>query len=269
MKTDILKTLKNADVYLIGGQSNALGVSKCAELPPEDACYVSKTVLLYQSGAFSGARAIDPEVCGRFMYVRPGLGFKRDTFGLELGMARESEGRDCILLKYACDGSSLFREWRPPSAGETDLPLGGGFTWERGLHGHFAGFIEHVRKGLGILQENGVEARIMGMAWEQGNTDAIYETSANGYCDTLIRLVKDIRAELKAPGLPFAIGRLKADYSIMPFADAVRAAQHTAANSLKNIALVEKDDLSAFDKWHFRAPDEVELGRRYARALRK
>jgi len=264
------RNTKMADVYLIAGQSNALGVSPCAGLPPD--FKNNGSVMLYQSGAFSGVRAIDPAVCGRFIPVRPGLGHAADYFGLELGMAAAlTDG--AYLIKYACDGTSLYREWRPPSTG----PLPAGFMPNyinpnaTAAGAHYAGLIACVRNGLAELKRvYGLRGVLRGLAWNQGGSDALGEDSAATYGDNLTTFIRDVRAALDAPELPVAVGMAYPGGALKPYVQHVRAGQLKAAAALPRVVTVETLDLEirADDPWHFSAASELELGTRFIEALK-
>ena len=245
--------MKSAGVYLIGGQSNALGVSPCAGLPA--GFEYNGNALIYQSGAFKGALAVDPAVCGRFIPVIAGLGYSAEFFGLELGMAAGFADRQVFLIKYACDGTSLHEEWRPPSAGD--------------IGEHYRGFIVCVNNGLTELKRAyNLIPRLCGLAWMQGESDAINDERAAAYESNLTALINDIRAELNSPGLPVAIGQILAG-KVKPYAETVRAAQAAVAKNVRRTVLVETNGLETApgDPWHFSARSELELGKRFASAL--
>ncbi|MFM7181779.1 MAG: sialate O-acetylesterase [Verrucomicrobiales bacterium] len=161
------------------------------------------------------------------------------TFGITM----EKELKQPILIiKAAWGGRSLNTEFRPPSAGQYQLPKEVQEVWDQhpqGAHGvpnleerkkwrtekdaasgvFYRMMIEHVKKVLADPKrvcadynpKDGYE--LAGFVWFQGFNDLVDGTTyPNGNFDEYSRLlahfIRDVRKDLSAPKMPFVIGVL-------------------------------------------------------------
>ncbi|MHC5114837.1 MAG: DUF6288 domain-containing protein, partial [Planctomycetota bacterium] len=142
-----------------------------------------------------GAKARGPKIGPEF------------TFGIYM---HERLGEPILIIKTAWGGKSLHTDFRPPGADKANAP------------GHYYRLmIEHVKKVLVDIgrvypeydPKQGHE--LAGFVWFQGWNDMVdrgqypdrnrpggYDT----YSELLAQLVRDVRADLAAPELPFVIG---------------------------------------------------------------
>ena len=164
------------------------------------------------------------------------------TFGIFM----EKELKEPILIiKTAWGGRSLNTEFRPPSAGQYQLPKEVQDRWEKhpqGAHGipkmedrkkwqedkdaasgvFYRMMIEHVQRVLAdpkrvcpeYDQKTGFE--LAGFVWLQGFNDLVDgQTYPNGnyeeYSRLLSHFIRDVRKDLSAPKMPFVIGVLGVD----------------------------------------------------------
>ncbi len=154
------------------------------------------------------------------------------TFGLTL---EERMSSPVLLIKTAWGGTSLFKDWRPPSAGPIELSdqqveagkeKGADLDQMRakardGSGALYEAMIEHVRDVLSNIKricpeydpEQGYE--IAGFVWFQGWNDKVnsgaYPNRDNPggydlYTELLAHFVRDIRKDLGVSGMPFVIG---------------------------------------------------------------
>ncbi|VEU43961.1 unnamed protein product [Pseudo-nitzschia multistriata] len=104
-----------------------------------------------------------------------------------------------LLLKVAWGGKSLAVDFRPPSSGGTT-----------GLY--YEAVLATVWRALGSLegvipgQWPGRTYELAGFAWHQGWNDGCNKTMAAEYESNLANLVRDVRADLGVPDLPFVVG---------------------------------------------------------------
>ena len=127
-----------------------------------------------------------------------------------------------LLVKTAWGGKSLFKDFRPPSAGG-----------ERGEY--FTKMIDEFEEALKKLPEDfpplaGHRIEVAGFVWMQGWNDMFNEQARVEYEQNLVHLIDDVRTALEQPSLPVVIGELgnggpKAGKSML----AIRAAQKAAA----------------------------------------
>lgn len=154
------------------------------------------------------------------------------TFGLRISKAVEAP---VLLIKTAWGGKSLHTDFRPPSAGPYvfDARQRERFAAQKkdiaqieaekaAATGHYYRLmIEHVRHVLGDLgrvcpaydAKQGYE--LAGFVWFQGWNDMVDRGTypdrdkPGGYAqytECLAHLIRDVRNDLAAPGLPFVIG---------------------------------------------------------------
>ncbi|MBQ9545405.1 MAG: hypothetical protein IJV00_09805 [Clostridia bacterium] len=253
--------LKDIDVYLIAGQSNAVGCSDLSTLPEDFVPEVFDRVVIYQEGNFCPDFYAKP-VRG----VKLGMGCKTDQMGIEYGIAKylqEHSENDCALIRYAMGGSNLYHDWMPR------------FLWEAeprfiGQHGFsFKCWAETVENGLNCLMNEGCMPRIKALAWMQGESDAARSAERAGeYLKNLSDLVFSMRVQLRLPSLPVAVGEIATHAPAAPWSDEVRAAQKAFAESDKNAAFVSTKDIPVGrDGLHFDAPEAVRLGLRFGETL--
>lgn len=136
-------------------------------------------------------------------------------FGHVLGDALE---HDILIIKTAWGGKSLYEDFRPPSS---EGPTGPYYTR----------MIAQVREGLESLEENGAEYELAGFVWYHGWNDGCDpENAVPEYEANLVNLIRDLRSDLAAPGLPVVIGELTGPWVEAPREwDRLRKAQAAAA----------------------------------------
>lgn len=117
--------------------------------------------------------------------VGPELGF-----GVQ--MAKYYEHDDVLLLKVAWGGTSLAKDWRPPSSVKA---FGGDVGW------CYTNFTAHAHEALKALDSY----EIVGMMWHQGWNDGCSADMVKEYERNLGNLIDDIRTEFKAPELKVSI----------------------------------------------------------------
>jgi len=120
-------------------------------------------------------------------------------FGQVVGNAID---KDILIIKIARGGTSLARDWRPPTAVKK---RGGevGPMWKQ-----MQTEVGQVLKNLGTEFPNfaGRPYEIVGFAWHQGFNDAVSKDLSPEYEENLVDLIGDVRAEFGNADLPFVIG---------------------------------------------------------------
>jgi hypothetical protein len=114
---------------------------------------------------------------------------------------------------------------------------------------------------------------LAGVLWHQGETDASRDPLVRTHAEKLTRLIKQLRADLELPRLPFVIGDLA------PFGDdrrkleaiqrraQIRAGLRRVANDHPHTAFVESEGLTGSDNVHFDRASLIGFGKRYAAAF--
>ena len=207
---------------------------------PDGAPRVCERTWISSVGCLGDAYTDLTEAKGR---LTAGFGAPEDKIGPEFtfGLTMEKRlGEDILLIKTSWGGRSLHTDFRPPSAGP--------FAWragelaERATRGedaeklaaekvaatgvYYREMIAHVRKVLADIPRvvPGFDAtrgyEIAGFVWFQGFNDyvdgGVYpdQDKSGGYdlyAELLGHFIRDVRAELAAPKMPFVIGVMGID----------------------------------------------------------
>jgi hypothetical protein len=119
-------------------------------------------------------------------------------FGHVVGQAYRDQ---VLLIKTAWGGKSLYRDFRPPSAGGEVGP-------------YYVKMVAEVREALANLKKDfpaydGAEVELAGFVWYQGWNDGVNpKTAVPEYEQNLAHLIRDVRKEFGAPKLPVIVGEL-------------------------------------------------------------
>ena len=119
-------------------------------------------------------------------------------FGHVVGEAYRDQ---VLLIKTAWGGKSLYRDFRPPSAGGVVGP-------------YYLKMVAEVREALANLKKDfpaydGSPVELAGFVWYQGWNDGVNpKTAVPEYEQNLVHLIRDVRKEFGAPKLPVIVGEL-------------------------------------------------------------
>lgn len=102
-----------------------------------------------------------------------------------------------LLIKCAWGGKSLAVDFRPPGAGGETGP-------------YYKQILADVATVLGDLNTHvphlaGRATQLTGFGWHQGWNDRVNQKFNDEYETNLAHFIRDIRRDLKAPGLPFVV----------------------------------------------------------------
>jgi len=234
-----------AKVWLIGGQSNAHGVTYSADITQPD----MGTVKYYDSHS----NLIVP--------MRMGFGMDASRFGPEVGiaeiLAQKMPNEEHFIIKYAWGNTDLYQDWRSPSAGGS-----------KGIQ--YTAFVGAVKKGIMKLQNEGYKTEICGMAWVQGENDCIYEYKANEYAQNLYCLLHDFYAEFKCEFPVVLSGEIEESY-YRPYHQKVVRAKRAVAEAMDGVVYMSISDINvmASDPWHYDGPSMLKAGQKFGTLLAK
>lgn len=241
---------QQVDVFVVIGQSNAVGVGVPAHLP--DGFTLPDRVRLL-GGAMRD----------------------HDSFGPELGLAERLAAalpdRRLAIVKHATSGTSLHTDWRP-GLGEWD---------DQGFGPEFTKFRNVLARDLAALRGEGLTPVVRGVVWVQGEADARGDAppdAAARYGDRLAAFVRRVRTTVGSADLPFVIVQvLPKPVERMAHRDEIRAAQAEVAQRVPFTFLVPTDDVALRadeadtklpdDLVHFGSAGLIEIGHRAADAL--
>ena len=171
-----------------------------------------------------------------------------------------------LLIKTAWGGRSLYRDFRPPSAGlPTDAVLDKMLADLKKQKSKENATLDDVKKPFGASYRDmltevnttladlkkhfpdyaGQGYELAGFVWFQGWNDMINADSTAEYTANLTHFIRDVRKDFKSPKLPFVIGQMGVDgekpsANVKKFKDA-QAAVMEVAEFKGNVALVKTD----------------------------
>jgi alpha-galactosidase len=129
---------------------------------------------------------------GKGKWIGPEYGF-----GMVVGNALDDE---ILIIKVATGGTSLYGEWRSPTAVKK---RGGevGYMWP-----HLLKTVKHVLDNLDTEFPNyaGRKTEIVGFGWHQGYNDTVHKTEKDNFGPGLVDFIADVRATY-GEDLPFVI----------------------------------------------------------------
>jgi hypothetical protein len=265
--------MKEIDVYLIGGQSNATGLGYMKNIPADFELDTSVKFFYSQYLVGGGVSMQWGPLCQ--------ASDTPDKFGVELSMGttlkRNNPDREIALIKHALSGSNLYEHWAPGMNKKDTANFGP----------EFRKFIHTVESGLMELKAKGYEPRIKAMVWQQGEADARdiagVENNRN-YGKNLRHFIQRTREQLNAPKMLFVYGYvIPVPLDLFTGREEVREAQKNLDQksghklALKRVFVVETDDLplrgdepnspNPNDKIHFNTFGILELGHRFANKI--
>ena len=255
------------NVWLIGGQSNAVGYGY--GLSDADPRYTNGfDNILYYGYSETWHTGFDP--------VKLGLGRNSGTSGAEIGIAEAlgNTGEMNAVIKYAHGATALY----PTTVGDAAVNYG---TWTSpsyiskysiNTEGNKIGllyenFINTVESAIDELERMGYTPVIKGMWWMQGEEET-YNGGAGVYKEMLDLLSSDVRRDLNAPAMPFVIGKIFTPSSAFADLATVRAEQEAYAAGDTYGAIVDPQGYFAFvqhDNWHFDAATQRYLGESFVK----
>ena len=264
------------DVYLLSGQSNMQGSGQLADLT--EAERASIPTALYWNG-----EAFEPLTPGKTK-----LSANLERFGPELPFARrvaeEKKGETFYVIKYAASGRPLDRgldgaNWCGEAAGPGRSTFYPGETPDDpNVGAHYQALRKTMKAALAQLKAQGVEYRVAGFLWMQGEADAKQEVSAKRYAQSLRQLHERLMADLSLPDSPMVYGQ------VLPYSppaerfthrDEMRQSQanldHASghAEAYPSAYMVSTDGIPLNDDTvHYSSRGLIELGDRFYSALK-
>jgi len=252
---------KPVKVYLMAGQSNMVGPGSnkyVAQNHPE-LMTPRQDVWCVSAGKVSGP-------------LKPGYGYGEGSFGLELTMGHmlgDAVDNPIVLFKTSTGGTTLHKDWRPPSAVKR---AGGavGPLYTRMIR-RFHNMLANRDEALPHLKGRPIE--LAGFVWFQGENDCCAkDDSGKGfwtyYEENLKDLLADVRRELGVPKLPVLIVQINDScWDGLPNRGGtlLRPMQQRVAESDPLATWIKTCDLNS--GYHYDSPSHIIIGRRAGKAL--
>lgn len=281
------KTGKTIDMYLIGGQSNAVGYSTVSTGTADETfpnvIYAGQTdynMFADKASSDSLTEYVSP--------VTSGLGRTTGYIGPEYGLAkalnsRYSQDNKAFIFKSAAGGTALLNRTNSGSATYGNwypTSLGGSYI---GAGRQFELFIQNFATVYNQLVADGYTPIIKGMAWFQGESD---RGASEIYASLIKYFIHEIRYELSAvtntdlTEMPFIIAEISptwasAEEASLELNDTFNQMLHSLENSrdIENVHIVSAEGLLingydgtvlGSDQSHYNSADMVTLGERTA-----
>ena len=275
---------KYVDVYILAGQSNAVGCSNLEQiaagetesyrtlLTAEDARNRDGYENVYQYSAVNlspDAALPDPA----FRPVAMDMGQSAGYSGPELGMAnilseQASEDRPALIIKLAAGGvllgdyngaagyypfTDMYGNWASPTMIARWEQEGKRIHRYTGLL--YERLLTFVDQAFARLRTEGYTPVVQGYLWMQGESDAENGQLAEAYAQNLTEFITDLRGDIaelaqdeSAAYRPFVIGKITPTYNgIVRYVNILRENQELAARSVPFAYTVETDDLPVYD----------------------
>ncbi len=278
---------KTINVYLIAGQSNAVGygMDTGRKIANSDERFVDgfENVLYYGSQERWNGAPVDNE----FQPVKLGMGVASDRSGAEIGIAAAvaDSGEMSAVIKCAQGAAHLY-----PDAQYDVSRNYGTWTSPTYLKNHnvdmsanpmigylFTRFENTVTEGIRLLIEEGYTPVIKGVWWMQGEAEMFTLGMASEYRELYETLIYDVRNMLSGvtgydcSEVPFICGLPKWNTNNSPaptYQGMVRAAMTTVAGELTNVGYVDCMPLTQHDDWHFDAAGQKYLGENFVAGIK-
>lgn len=229
-------------IYLLIGQSNMAGRGR---VTAEDKQPHPRVLTLTKS--LQWEKAVDPLHFDKPAVVGVGVG---RTFAQT--MLETTPDDVTIGLVPAAVGGSPIDSWKP-----------GGYHSQTKSH-PYDDMLKRIRHAM-------KSGQLKGVLWHQGESDS-KPPLAEQYEAKLHALIARLRKELDAPDLPFIAGQM-GQFAERPWSDAkkqVDRAHRDLPDKVPHTAFVSSEGLKhKGDQVHFDSASYRELGRRYAKAMRK
>lgn len=200
---------KIANIIILAGQSNAVGVGTVEYLPNN---YGRDEVEQFTRGYEKVQIDYTSHDMKSNGFVNTSIRCTertRDTFGPEVGMARKLAqmypNDEFFIVKCAFGGSDMNSNWRSPASGvpfcEEMVP-----DVEHAIHDPalwFPGWcynalIRQLRESIERLKSKGYEPRIKAFCWMQGESDSAEDHCADPYIERYDGLLRDLQAAFPA-----------------------------------------------------------------------
>lgn len=277
---------KIINVYLIAGQSNAVGYGMDTgnKIAKSDERFTEgfENVLYYGSFERWSGKSFD----GGFEPVKLGMGVDPSRSGAEIGIANAvaDYGEMSAIIKCAQGATHLY----PDTTYEVSLKYG---TWtsptyiknnnvdmsKNPLIGNmYRRFEQTVIDAIQLLVEDGYTPVIKGVWWMQGEAEMFTLEMASAYRELFETLIYDTRNMLSevtgydCGNVPFVCGLPKwnSKNSAPPtYQGMVRTAMTTVASEVDNVGCVDCMPLVQHDDWHFNAQGQQYLGEAFVALL--
>ena len=216
-------------IVLVIGQSNMAGRAEMEDQQP-----IPHVSLLDDQGSWVPAQ----NPLNQYSSVRKKIDMQKvgPAYAFAQEMTKSEQYRPLGLVVNARGGTAI-KEWMPG----TEL------------------YNEAVRR----TQLARAAGKLIGVLWHQGESDA---ENPDHYLWDIDVLINSLREDLGVPNLPFIAGQLSED---KPHRRAFNKLILRLPDVVPYTGVVKSNGLKTFDETHFDTKSQYELGKRYAREMKK
>ena len=200
--------MKKANVIILAGQSNAVGVGHAKYLPTH---FDQQTIQKFYNG-------YENVLINYFSHGIKSNGFvktrvncteaAKDTLGPEVGIARNLSKRfnneKFFIIKYAFGGVNLHKDWLSKSSGGLYNPTASADKYDDilsvinngsnpGYGWCYNGFIKLMKESFALLKQQGYTPSIRAFFWMQGEGDALSLESVKRYEKLYDNFIQDVK----------------------------------------------------------------------------
>lgn len=283
--------MKKADIIILSGQSNAVGVGHVSCLPEHfDAQTIKKWEEGYP-GILINYFSHDKKSGG---FVRTSTGCteaKKYTIGPELGIAdaldKKYPGREFFIVKCAFGGMSMRKDFLSPSGGEeydagsyADQLPGIVACIEAGAVARpswcYNELVKILSESAEYLKSRGYEPAVRAFCWMQGENDACDQSATEHYIFRYGCMLKDLAGAF--PGMFDECTYIDAGISdVWPFYLQLNAAKKKYADESPDRVYIdtiaeglttEHEPPEAPDTYHYDSDCVIKLGHLFADAMK-
>ncbi|MDG1838978.1 MAG: sialate O-acetylesterase [Phycisphaerales bacterium] len=236
-------------VIVMAGQSNMVGAGNVDLLPEHLQPWADPLPAIpcrqWLNGSEYGPVGWTDHLRPRGVFIGPEM-----SFGHRIAAARPNES--VAILKMAYNGTNLGCSWNADGCGEH-------------LYETLVNIIEDWMEDL---ESTGVDCRLAGVVWVQGESDSRSNWAAKSYFNNLLEFVRNLRIDTRRATLPFVLVRVHPRASAYQYGPQVRAAMRNLAAIDTAIDSVGISDLALkSDNIHLTADSMVRTGIRAADAI--
>lgn len=263
------------DLWVLAGQSNMAGIGELSQrLPPLEASRMLSFDRTWKTTFEPIHRFWETKDSAQYK-MTPHLGF--DISSDELDRTYEEMqpmdavepvggvGPGAFFAQRLIDLSGVPVGLLPCALSGSPLDM-----WQTDFHERHDVPFEDTLYGDLLHRVQAAGARVRGVLWYQGESDALPEASKT-YLERFERFVADVRSDLEDPGLPFVTVQLGSvenldGWTTEDSIERIREAQRLAGERLDRVEVVAAADLPRNDHVHISGAGQKVLGRRMADA---
>lgn len=197
--------MKKANVIILAGQSNAVGVGYTKYLSKY---YDEKTEAHIREGYDNTKIHYVSHDIANDGFTKTTVNCtekSKDTLGAEIGIAKALEeaypNEEFFLIKCAFGGTSLSHNWRSPSSGAVypkDQNCDPSHVPTKADRAHdgwcYDTLVKLIERSLALLSRDGYDPRLLAFCWMQGESDADATCDPTQYIPRYDALLQDLHA---------------------------------------------------------------------------